>query len=150
MSNHHEKSTNNSGQFFSSLMRSNPRVRSKSPHPIDTVTGQHHQHYHQYEQASPDGNQNQNFHMSPQTTSSPSPMYSDGTMSPTSPTEPSKKKRHSSSSTSRKSSDHKRRSSTLSHYGRHGNDWLFGGYSVRDHVSKLWKDDQSEDERTNS
>lgn len=32
------------------------------------------------------------------------------------------------------SSDYRRYSGTLNHYGRHSNDWLFGGFSVRDTV----------------
>ncbi|GAB1190983.1 hypothetical protein APSETT444_000151 [Aspergillus pseudonomiae] len=36
---------------------------------------------------------------------------------------------------SRKSSDDYRRySGTVNHYGRHSNDWLFGGFSLRDTV----------------
>jgi hypothetical protein len=31
-----------------------------------------------------------------------------------------------------RSSSHKRYSGTLNHYGRHSNDWLFNGFSVRD------------------
>ncbi|CRG83461.1 hypothetical protein PISL3812_00812 [Talaromyces islandicus] len=36
------------------------------------------------------------------------------------------------SSTRSRSDRHKRYSGTLNHYGRHSNDWLFGGFSVRD------------------
>ncbi|KAJ5129893.1 uncharacterized protein N7515_005932 [Penicillium bovifimosum] len=32
------------------------------------------------------------------------------------------------------SGDYKRYSGTVNHYGRHSNDWLFGGFSVRDTV----------------
>ncbi|KAK2756719.1 hypothetical protein FQN54_005165 [Arachnomyces sp. PD_36] len=48
---------------------------------------------------------------------------------------------HSHSHSSRKSGDHKRLSGTVNHCGRHGNDWLFGGFSVRESVGKLWKDE---------
>lgn len=36
------------------------------------------------------------------------------------------------SSSRSRSDSHKRYSGTLNHYGRHSNDWLFGGFSVRD------------------
>jgi hypothetical protein len=36
------------------------------------------------------------------------------------------------SSTRTRTDSHKRYSGTLNHYGRHSNDWLFGGFSVRD------------------
>lgn len=53
--------------------------------------------------------------------------------SPTDPTRPALGKRVSDSTSSRKASnDHKRYSGTINHYGRHSNDWLFGGFSVRD------------------
>jgi hypothetical protein len=32
------------------------------------------------------------------------------------------------------SGDYKRYSGTVNHYGRHSNDWLFGGFSVRETV----------------
>ncbi|KAF7595375.1 hypothetical protein BBP40_006368 [Aspergillus hancockii] len=59
---------------------------------------------------------------------------------PMSPTSPSAKevhsaKRRSDSYHSRKSSDDYRRfNGTVSHKGRHSNDWLFGGFSLRDTV----------------
>jgi hypothetical protein len=31
-----------------------------------------------------------------------------------------------------RSDSYKRYSGTVNHYGRHSNDWLFGGFSVRD------------------
>lgn len=50
---------------------------------------------------------------------------------------------HANSYTSRKSSsDYKRLSGTVNHRGRHANDWLFGGFSVRESVGKLWRDDE--------
>ncbi|KAJ5756024.1 hypothetical protein N7533_005567 [Penicillium manginii] len=36
--------------------------------------------------------------------------------------------------TRKNSGDHKRYSGTINHYGRHSNDWLFGGFSVRETV----------------
>ncbi|EAL93689.2 hypothetical protein KXW98_008836 [Aspergillus fumigatus] len=56
---------------------------------------------------------------------------------PTNPSSPGLQKRHSGSysSQSRKSGDDYRRySGTVNHYGRHSNDWLFGGFSLRDTV----------------
>jgi hypothetical protein len=56
---------------------------------------------------------------------------------PTSPTSAGLKKRDSGSYSSypRKSGeDYRRYSGTVNHYGRHSNDWLFGGFSLRDTV----------------
>ncbi|KAJ5164020.1 uncharacterized protein N7500_005850 [Penicillium coprophilum] len=36
--------------------------------------------------------------------------------------------------TRKNSDDYKRYSGTVNHYGRHSNDWLFGGFSVRETV----------------
>lgn len=55
---------------------------------------------------------------SPRPSFSHSRMPSDGTIGVT--------------STRSRSDKHKRYSGTLNHYGRHSNDWLFGGFSVRD------------------
>jgi hypothetical protein len=38
------------------------------------------------------------------------------------------------STPTRNSGDYKRYSGTVNHYGRHSNDWLFGGFSVRETV----------------
>lgn len=57
--------------------------------------------------------------------------------SPQSPTSPrhSRNQRDSRSHHSRRSSDDYRRyRGTVNHYGRHSNDWLFGGFSLRDTV----------------
>jgi len=44
-------------------------------------------------------------------------------------------------SSSRRSSgsvdDYRRFNGTINHYGRHTNDWLFGGFSVRDTIGRL-------------
>ncbi|WEW57101.1 hypothetical protein PRK78_002561 [Emydomyces testavorans] len=66
------------------------------------------------------------------------------------------KKRHSytsrksssstSTSSSSSSSDYKRLSGTVNYCGRHANDWLFGGFSVRESVRGLLREDH-EDER---
>lgn len=80
--------------------------------------------------------------MSP--SASPSePSYSSST------TSSSGKKRHSHGP--RKSSgsgDYKRLSGTVNHCGRHGNDWLFGGFSVRERVRELLKDDEGRERRS--
>lgn len=60
-------------------------------------------------------------------------------MSPPSPTQESHSdtgiKRSSGSFHSRKSSsDYRRYNNTVNHCGRHSNDWLFNGFSVRDTV----------------
>jgi hypothetical protein len=52
---------------------------------------------------------------------------------PTSPSRPSALKRT------------RKTSGTTSHYGRHGNDWLFGGISVRETVKGIWKDNDGQD-----
>ncbi|ODH51757.1 hypothetical protein GX48_01999 [Paracoccidioides brasiliensis] len=62
------------------------------------------------------------------------------------PTSHSAHKRYSSpyTHTKRKSSggsslsENRRLSGTVNYCGRHGNDWLFGGFSVRESVGKLW------------
>lgn len=53
--------------------------------------------------------------------------------SPRSPKEEFGPKR-ASTPTRKDSGDYKRYSGTINHYGRHSNDWLFGGFSVRDTV----------------
>ena len=120
--------------FFGSFSRSRSRSKSPkpAPEPLNTAIEKEAFIYH-----------------TGQRTNSPPPMSPD-TMSSTSPVETStKKKRHSNSYSARKSSsDYKRLSGTVQHRGRHANDWLFGGFSVRDQVGKLWRD-SSDDERDN-
>ncbi|RAL13820.1 uncharacterized protein BO97DRAFT_442132 [Aspergillus homomorphus CBS 101889] len=42
---------------------------------------------------------------------------------------------HKRSSSARKSTeDYRRYNNTINHYGRHSNDWLFGGFSLRDTI----------------
>ncbi|RAK77590.1 uncharacterized protein BO72DRAFT_527439 [Aspergillus fijiensis CBS 313.89] len=53
----------------------------------------------------------------------------------------------SSSAYSRKSTeDYRRYSGTVNHCGRHSNDWLFGGFSLRD----TWGDTQRKTKNTNN
>ncbi|KAI2725979.1 hypothetical protein CBS147332_2866 [Penicillium roqueforti] len=40
--------------------------------------------------------------------------------------------KRASTHTRKNSDDYKRYSGTVNHYGRHSNDWLFGGFSVRE------------------
>ncbi|CAG7915982.1 unnamed protein product [Penicillium olsonii] len=68
----------------------------------------------------------------PQSYSSPTSM-SPSTSSPQSPKTDYEVKR-ASTPTRKSSGDYKRYSGTVNHYGRHSNDWLFGGFSVRDSV----------------
>jgi hypothetical protein len=70
----------------------------------------------------------------PQLSTSPTAMSPIESASPTS-FGPLKRDSGSYSSQSRKSGDDYRRySGTVNHYGRHSNDWLFGGFSLRDTV----------------
>ncbi|KMP05486.1 hypothetical protein DIZ76_015769 [Coccidioides immitis] len=72
-----------------------------------------------------------------------SPLPMSPITSPSEQSHSSSKKRHSYSS--RKSSnDYKRLSGTVNHCGRHANDWLFGGFSVRESVRGLLKDDHED------
>ncbi|KAL1964439.1 hypothetical protein VTN77DRAFT_6997 [Rasamsonia byssochlamydoides] len=63
----------------------------------------------------------------------PTPLRS---ASPTATSHPSSPVSASRPAAGKRSSrnDYKRYSGTLNHYGRHSNDWLFGGFSVRDAV----------------
>ncbi|DAA75479.1 TPA_exp: Uncharacterized protein A8136_1553 [Trichophyton benhamiae CBS 112371] len=113
------------GHFFSSFShsrsRSQSRPKSPAPAPIDTSTSHHLTH-------------------GGQQTTSPTHMVSPELNTPDSAAdECQKKKRHSRKSSS---SNHKRRSSTMTQVGRHGNDWLFNGFSVRDHVGKFLDHDK--------
>lgn len=77
---------------------------------------------------------------SPLSPSSIDRAYSPTEMSPTSSHHPQRNSmahRDASSSTidsseRSRSDSYKRYSGTINHYGRHSNDWLFGGFSVRD------------------
>ncbi|KAJ6028133.1 hypothetical protein N7540_003709 [Penicillium herquei] len=53
--------------------------------------------------------------------------------SPRSP-KPDFEKQTAQAHTRKNSDDYRRYSGTVNHYGRHSNDWLFGGFSVRDTV----------------
>lgn len=69
----------------------------------------------------------------PQRTASPVPM------SPRSSTSSNRLDYHPKRGTgarhsTRVTDDYRRYNGTVNHYGRHSNDWLFGGFSVRDTV----------------
>ncbi len=69
--------------------------------------------------------------------SHPARTGSEPMMSPTSPNYPASPSRPSTFKKTRKTSG------TTSHCGRHSNDWLFGGISVRETVKGMWKDNDS-------
>lgn len=60
----------------------------------------------------------------------PASTYSRRSASPEGSPRPSSRSSH----TRRTSGDHRRYRGTISHCGRHSNDWLFGGFSFRDTV----------------
>ncbi|KAE8153748.1 hypothetical protein BDV25DRAFT_148721 [Aspergillus avenaceus] len=47
---------------------------------------------------------------------------------------PVSKRRPGSNHSRKTSDDYRRYNNTVNHYGRHSNDWLFGGFSLRDTV----------------
>ena len=65
-------------------------------------------------------------------------MKSEPAASPTSPAHPTSPSRPTLKRT-------RKTSGTTSHYGRHSNDWLFGGISVRETVKGIWKDNDGQD-----
>jgi hypothetical protein len=66
------------------------------------------------------GDSTDSVHMSPEPSSPQSPKADFPKRAPT--------------PTQKNSDDYRRYSGTVNHYGRHSNDWLFGGFSVRDTV----------------
>ncbi|EEP81476.1 predicted protein [Uncinocarpus reesii 1704] len=130
-------------RFFSSR-----RARSKSPAPIITDTSGSTVLNQNNLVASPTEDETA-FPRRGHLLDSPPPMSP-----PFSPSEPSYsstmtgKKRHSYSSR-KGSSDYKRLSGTVNHCGRHGNDWLLGGFSVRERVRGLFKDENEEEHEGN-
>ncbi|KAK2799191.1 hypothetical protein FQN50_008580 [Emmonsiellopsis sp. PD_5] len=145
-------STSSTNSTSAGVSRRFFRHRSKSPAPIDTSS------------TNPASTTNDNdttgisslpplsFLHAGQRTNSPPPLASPTSPTATkTPTSPAIRKRHSQPPPNprRKSStDYKRLSGTVNHCGRHANDWLFGGFSVRESVGRLWRDDEDlEDER---
>lgn len=74
------------------------------------------------------------------------------TSSATSAFSPTTSRKNTGSSSWSTKDNTKRLSGTVNHRGRHANDWLFGGFSLRDQVAKLWgrdkegSSDEDEDE----
>ncbi|CAG8266930.1 unnamed protein product [Penicillium salamii] len=98
--------------------------RSKSPAPIDIPRNR----------TSNIPRSNPEASYFPQNYSSTSPTDMSPTISsPQSPRSDYEVKR-ASTPTRKSSGDYKRYSGTVNHCGRHSNDWLFGGFSVRDSV----------------
>ncbi|KAJ5344127.1 hypothetical protein MYU51_003517 [Penicillium brevicompactum] len=98
--------------------------RSKSPAPIDipkTRTAN-----------IPRSNPEDSYFSQSYTSNSPADM-SPTISSPQSPKSDDEVKR-ASTPTRKTSGDYKRYSGTVNHCGRHSNDWLFGGFSVRESV----------------
>ncbi|KAJ5914826.1 hypothetical protein N7504_003709 [Penicillium tannophilum] len=122
-----KKSRRVSNPIASKLFRS----ESKSPTEID-IPKRKHTHSHSMD-----------THYIPR--SDPEKNYfdqSDGSTSPTEmfpePSSPQSSKqdfpKRASTPTRKNGDDYRRYSGTINHYGRHSNDWLFGGFSVRDTV----------------
>ena len=102
------------------------RSRSKSPAPIDTGLDSHSQNY----STSP-------TQMSP--TDLHRPAYGKRASDSSYSSYSSHSRSHSSSTSHpqphrRSSDDYRRLNGTVNHHGRHSNDWLFGGFSLRDTV----------------
>ncbi|EAW14336.1 uncharacterized protein ACLA_073710 [Aspergillus clavatus NRRL 1] len=112
------------------------RPRSKSPSPISTELP-----VNRTRRSTSDGYNKSSPRTVPARTHNPFPQHSTSptAMSPTEtisqPSAGHHKRDNSYSSQNRRSSDDFRRyNGTVNHYGRHSNDWLFGGFSLRDTV----------------
>ncbi|CAI7658089.1 unnamed protein product [Penicillium viridicatum] len=101
--------------------------RSKSPAPID-IPESHQDKMSQPRDIPQSNHRSSYFPDQDYTSTSPTEMSS--TMG--SPKVDSPKR--ASTPTRKNSGDYKRYSGTVNHYGRHSNDWLFGGFSVRETV----------------
>jgi len=124
-----------SRHFSNPLSSTLLRLRSKSPTPVEIPLTH-------LRQASSSMSQPRDIHRSTPGTSyfdlghhatSPIDMSSEST-SPCSPKSEYATKR-ASTPTRKNSDDYRRYSGTINHYGRHSNDWLFGGFSVRETVA---------------
>ncbi|KAJ5093534.1 hypothetical protein N7456_009395 [Penicillium angulare] len=103
------------------------RPDSKSPAAIDIPKNRQSADAHYIPRSNPDTAYFDREHsstspvkMSPEPSSPQSPKPDFGKRAPT--------------PTRKNSDDYRRYSGTVNHYGRHSNDWLFGGFSVRDTV----------------
>ncbi|KAH8427340.1 uncharacterized protein LDX57_005053 [Aspergillus melleus] len=129
----HKLSLSASGKFFPSRSFSRSRARSESPTPTDpSLDVPRSRTRHRAETLDiPRSHPSTEYSSRPST--SPRPM------SPSVSQDPSvtAQKRVSGSYTyspRRSGDDYRRYSGTVNHYGRHSNDWLFGGFSLRDTV----------------
>jgi hypothetical protein len=95
--------------------------RSKSPAPIDIPKGE-------IPRSIPEAS------YFPQSYTSTSPTEMSLTISPPQSPKADCDIKRVSNQTRKTSGDYKRYSGTVNHYGRHSNDWLFGGFSVRETV----------------
>lgn len=113
--------------------------RSKSPAPIDIPN---HQASMSQPQDIPRSNPETSYFPEQGFTSTSPTQMSPTMSSPQSPRGDFLKR--ASTPTRKSSDDYKRYSGTVNHYGRHSNDWLFGGFSVRetvrDGIEKLRKE----------
>ena len=109
------------------------RGRSKSPTPIDIPQGNH-SRQHSSGMSQPQDIPRSNPEASYFDHESASPVE----MSPDNASPRSHKSEYTTKRPStpprRNSNDYRRYSGTINHCGRHSNDWLFGGFSVRDTV----------------
>lgn len=123
----HKLSLSASGKFFSS------RARSDSPTPTDLALEVSRSRTRHRAETLDIPRSHPPTEYSARRSASPRPM------SPTHSQDPSltAQKRVSGSYTyspRRSGDDYRRYSGTVNHYGRHSNDWLFGGFSLRDTV----------------
>ncbi|KAJ5173051.1 hypothetical protein N7492_005644 [Penicillium capsulatum] len=109
------------------------RGRSKSPAPIDIPkSNRSRQHASSLSQVQDIPRSNPDSSYLDQHSTSPVQMSPDNS-SPRSP-KPEFTTKRPSTPPHRNSNDYRRLSGTVNHCGRHSNDWLFGGFSVRDTV----------------
>lgn len=108
------------------------RDRSRSPMPIEIPKSRHRQSSSSSQPRDiPRSAPNHSYFDQNNQSTSPVQMSPDAS-SPRSPKPESTKR--ASTPTRKNSDDYRRYSGTVNHCGRHSNDWLFGGFSVRDTV----------------
>ena len=123
------RSSQNSEKETSKLSNkiSSKVFRSKSPAPIDIPKSRQ-----DSQREIPRSNPEASYFPQSYTSTSPTEM-SPTISSPQSP-KPDYDVKRVPTPTRKISGDYKRYSGTVNHYGRHSNDWLFGGFSVRETV----------------
>ncbi|PLB55885.1 hypothetical protein P170DRAFT_433358 [Aspergillus steynii IBT 23096] len=129
----HKLSLSASGKFFPSRSVSRSRARSDSPTPTDLPLDVPRSRTRHRAETLDIPRSHPSTEYSARRSTSPRPM------SPAQSQDPSvtAQKRVSGSYTyspRRSGDDYRRYSGTVNHYGRHSNDWLFGGFSLRDTV----------------